>query len=213
MARTAQAFTVGIESGTFAEYILLDGGGRGILPIAKMVFRGSATLDGSGVGDTADCRITFPLPKNVVWQLATWHFSAESGINGLDYDEALLELFYAPAVIAFGASTQLNFGVLRSEPANLISVLDVSNYIVGNLLQKPGETLIVSTSFNEDVQSPFALLSYQDESQGANPVLWLSAGTQTDVDSNVVRFSIMFLGYTFEQANSALMYTGLDRRP
>jgi len=72
MARDAQSFTIGDNTAgnnTKVDYILLQGGGVGVFPVARVVFRGAATLDGSGAGDTADCRITLPLPSDNVWHM------------------------------------------------------------------------------------------------------------------------------------------------
>jgi len=114
MARDNQAFTIGDNSAgnsTKVDYILLENGGVGVFPVARVVFRGSATLDGSGVGDTADCRITLPLPSDNVWQMDSFAMHVESTIG---YDENIFEMYVAPSTTAFGQSTQIDFPLCRS---------------------------------------------------------------------------------------------------
>lgn len=180
---------------------MLEGGGLGIRPFSQVVFRGNFTLDGSGVGDTADCRITFPLPHNVVWQLDNFFFET----NGSEYTDGIFSLFYAPSTSAFGDSTELRFVTATTIDSFVTATLSVNNIVLSGLLS--------AADSSYDQQSPFRVVSFQDESGGADPALHISGGAGTNINAgNIARLAVVFLGYTYEQMNSGLLFAGLSER-
>ena len=140
MARDAQAFTIGDNSAgnsTKVDYILLQGGGTGVFPVARVVFRGAATLDGSGVGDTADCRITLPLPSDNVWQMDSFALHVESTAA---YDNNLFEMYVAPSTTAFGQSTQIDYPIYQVGRLNPSNALLVQTYaLAGQMYDGAGQ--------------------------------------------------------------------------
>lgn len=206
MARDAQTETVN------GEYIQLDGGGVGVLPYALMSFRGSVTLDGSGASDTADCRISLPLPSNNVWQMDTFAFYVT---NTTGYTNGTFELYFNPSSSEFGQSTQIDYPLFPSIPVVNTGAGNV--YSISYGLGIPGYTLAGGGQARQglvvsDRLSPFGLLSYNDESAGADPTIWISSATSTNVGSGTARLAVTFKGYTFDQANSALLRAGLSNR-
>lgn len=206
MARDAQVATAGITAGTFAENVLLEGGGLGIIPFSRMVFRGAFALDGSGVGDTADCRLTLPLPSTTVWQLDQLAISIE---DTEDYTNNLLELYYAPGTTAFGESTQLNF--------QLLPFVGVSPHNIGTFLNLvPGgqgrNVAGTAQAFSLGNRGPFDVISFNDSSGGADPVVWMGGGADTNLTGGTCRFALTFLGYTFEQMRRGNLYAGFSSR-
>lgn len=211
MARDNQAFTIGDNSAgnnTKVDYILLQGGGIGVFPVARVVFRGSATLDGSGVGDTADCRITLPLPSDNVWQMDSFAFSVDTTT---DYDVGRLEMYVAPSTTAFGQSTQVNFPLsqtARHNPSQVAGAESIS-YFIGGQAQTTGGAGTNSAVIFDD---PFRIISFNDISAGADPVIWLGGGSATNVSSGTIRLVVSFLAYTFEQMSNSALWVGLNHR-
>ena len=209
MAVDLQTVTAGVTSGTFADYIQLDGGGVGVLPFAKMSYRGAFTLDGSGAADTAVCRITLPLPHNVVWQLDTWFLETQG--TGAAYSAGQFEMYFAPSTVAFGASTQLDYVIYPSGPGNSDdSVADINNWQFGS-----GRSLIVTGGTSNQRfpgLNPFQLISFQDPSGGADPVISIGSFDQVQAASGTCRFTVEFLGYTYEQMSHAALHVGLNTR-
>ena len=207
MARDAQAFTIGDNSAgnnTKVDYILLQGGGVGVFPVARVVFRGAATLDGSGVGDTADCRITLPLPSDNVWQMDSFAFH----VNGTtDYDVGLFEMYVAPSTTAFGQSTQVNFPLLQAGTANPSQVAGSSStsYAIAGQAAATTGSAVDSVVLYDD---PFRIISFNDLSGGADPVIHLSGGNQTGITGGTIRLVVSFLAYTFEQMSNSAIWVG-----
>lgn len=212
MARDNQAFTIGDNSAgnnTKVDYILLQGGGIGVFPVARVVFRGSATLDGSGVGDTADCRITLPLPSDNVWQMDSFAVHTE---GTTDYDSNLFEMYVAPSTTAFGQSTQIDFPLIKTVSINPSQAAgsSVSSYALAGHVSAAGSGTNIETSIL--FEDPFRIISFNDLSGGADPVIWLSGGNTTAVTSGTVRLVVSFLAYTFEQMSNAALWVGLNTR-
>lgn len=209
MARDAQAFTIGDNTAgnnTKVDYILLQGGGVGVFPVARVVFRGSATLDGSGAGDTADCRITLPLPSDNVWQMDSWAMHVE---NTDDYDANVFEMYVAPSTTAFGESTQVNFPIYqagRADPTQ--STLQQTYALAGQMFASATSAIAAGVIFDD----PFRIITFNDVSAGADPVIHLSGGSSTAVTGGTVRLVVSFLGYTFEQMSNAALWVGLNQR-
>lgn len=175
-----------------------------MFPVARVVFRGSATLDGSGVGDTADCRITLPLPSDNVWQMDSFAMHIE-GTNG--YDSNLFEMYVAPSTTAFGESTQINFPIMLTKainPSNTsgsgITPLVLANYSSLNNGAAP--------LFDD----PYRIITFNDVSGGADPTIWLSGGNTTEITGGTVRLVVSFLAYTFEQMSNSALWVGLNQR-
>jgi len=205
MARDLQEVTAGSEAGTAAEYIQLEGGGRGIMPFAKMVFSGSFTLDGSGVGDTADLRLTLPLPSTNVWQLQQFAFNTEGTTA---YTIGRFTIGYAPSTIDFGESTILSFPLLASSSTSphLVSA-DTPWVLAASTIDTGGAALGSALK----VDDPFRLVTFNDVNSTADPIIWI--GTPgTNAAAGTVRFAVSFLGYSFEQMNRAELHTGFANR-
>lgn len=205
MARDAQTRTVN------GEYIVLEGGGvtGSILPYALMAFRDTFTLDGSGGADTADCRITLPLPSNNVWQLSAFHVDLVSD-QIIEYDEGILELYYAPSSTEFGQSTQLNFPLAPG--AEIFQPTVTPTRIRGFDLADRSVNSSSVVSGGYQLTSPFNLLSFNDASAGADPVIWLSGGGNNGINGASCNLAVTFLGYTQEQATTAGLFTGWFER-
>ena len=211
MARDNQAFTIGDNSAgnnTRVDYILLQDGGSGVFPTARVVFRGAATLNGSGVGDTADCRITLPLPSDNVWQMDSFAFHVE---GTPDYDVGRFEMYVAPSTTAFGQSTQINFPLSQTAQNNpsLVSGAGVMSYFIGGQPNSVGGTGLQSAVIFDD---PYRIISFNDVSGGADPVIWLGGGGATNITSGTIRLVVSFLGYTFEQMSNSALWVGLNHR-
>ena len=210
MARDAQAFTIGDNSAgnsTRVDYILLQGGGVGVFPVARVVFRGSATLNGSGVGDTADCRITLPLPSDNVWQMDSFAVHVEGTTQ---YDQGLFEMYVAPSTTSFGQSTQINFPLYQAGEVTPIpgGTSTTSYNLVGQLRGTGGAALDAAVPFND----PYRIISFNDVSAGADPVIHIGGGSSSDVDGGTIRLVVSFLAYTFEQMSNAALWVGLNNR-
>jgi hypothetical protein len=205
MARDAQSFTIGDNTAgnnTKVDYILLQGGGVGVFPVARVVFRGAATLDGSGAGDTADCRITLPLPSDNVWQMDSFAFHTEDTFG---YSQNLLEMYVAPSTTAFGQSTQVNFPISRFSGAQPGGTTLSSFYgIAGQPRDTSGNAIEAMMKFED----PFRIITFNDVSAGADPVIWLSSGTNTNIGSGTIRLVVSFLAYTFEQMSDSSLWVG-----
>ncbi len=211
MAEVLQTVTAGgggLTNFTNSEYIMLDGGGVGLMPFAKQVHRGSFTIDGTTGTDTAALRLTLPLPDTVVWQLRTFHFTLE-GSDAADWQRYILELYYNPTTTESGASTQLNFPMVPGAPIDVISGgTPVMNLVVGlgdiGNIAAPDYTNPLSGP-----QGPFNLTSFNDSN--ADPVIAMRTATAA-TDDVVGRFAITWLGYSFEQMRSALLHAGFSNR-
>lgn len=210
MARDAQAFTIGDNSAgnnTRVDYILLQDGGVGVFPVARVVFRGSATLDGSGVGDTADCRITLPLPSDNVWQMDSFALQVDG--SG-DYDTNLFEMYVAPSTTAFGQSTQVNFPLTICAALNPVPGGSATSAysLAGRALTGTGSGLDAAIAFDD----PYRIITFNDVSGGADPTIHLSGGSTTAVTGGTVRLVVSFLAYTFEQMSNSALWVGLNHR-
>lgn len=214
MARDAQAFTIGDNSAgnnTKVDYILLQGGGTGVFPVARVVFRGSATLNGSGVGDTADCRITLPLPSDNVWQLDSWAMYVSDTVG---YDTNIFEMYVAPSTTAFGQSTQINFPISRFEELNPTQNSVQVPYALCGQPFDAGTPTSASAAVQTMVtfDDPYRIISFNDVSGGADPVIHLSGGSTANVTAGTVRLVVSFLAYTFEQMSDSSLWVGLNTR-
>lgn len=211
MARDAQAFTIGDNSAgndTKVDYILLQGGGVGVFPVSRVVFRGSATLDGSGAGDTADCRITLPLPSDNVWQMDSFATHVEGTV---EYDACRFEMYVAPSTTAFGQSTQVNFPLSQTTASNPSQAAGASSvtYFIGGQAESVTGVGLNSAVILDD---PYRIISFNDVSGGADPAIWLSGGSNTNVTPGTIRLVVSFLGYTFEQMSNSALWVGLNAR-
>lgn len=212
MARDNQTLTAGDGStgnGTVAEYIAFQGGGAGIKPFARMVHRGFFDLDGSGVGDTADCRLSLPLPDQVVWQLdqlAFWTLATD------DYITGAMEFFIAPTTVAFGASTQINYPfspTVSVNPSDVAGSQQVYWGFFGSPLNPVNQAILGAAVTFDD---PYRVINYQETSGGADPVIWISSQAETNATAGQARVYASWLGYNYEQFNSADVWTGLNQR-
>ncbi len=189
------------------EYILLDGGGEGLLPTAQCVHRGALTLAATTGTDTKNIRVSFALPTNVVWQLKTFQFRIDTTS---DYGKGKFELYYAPSSIAFGDSTQLDFPLSRADAFGGISGEVNNTYLLMAMdaaLATQGEWAFPL----DGPQGPFDLVSFQDESGGANPTVAIYS-TAAPTDAGTARFALTWLGYTYEQMQKSALWTGLHNR-
>jgi len=170
-----------------------------------MTHRGSFTLDGAGVGDTADCRLTLPLASDMVWQLNAWACTIE---GTTDYTLGTLEIYFAPSSTEFGASTQLNFPLALSDPIDMIGSTTYMTLIpaMGNIT--PGG----STTYMSGYTAPTSFVGYNDVSGGADPVIWVSSGTGTNPASGTMRFAVQWLGYTLDQILEPALFAGHNAR-
>lgn len=190
------------------EYILLDGGGQGLLPIALCVHRGFLSLAATTGTDTKSLRTSFDLPTNVCWQLRTFRYSIEDTV---DYSAGRFELYYAPTGIDFGASTQLNFPLAKT------GAFGGTNGAIDNLFSIAASEVIPASNnatWSNKLgyeQGPFGLVSFQDESGGANPTVAIYS-TNAPTEVGVARFCLTWLGYTYEQMRSSALWAGHHNR-
>ena len=210
MARDNQAFTIGDNSAgnsTKVDYILLQGGGTGVFPVARVVFRGSATLNGSGAADTADCRITLPLPSDNVWQMDSFAFHVE---NTVGYDTGIFEMYVAPSTTAFGQSTQVDFPLMQLGPRSAYPGAAVKSMyaLAGQSLSTAGVAIEAAVGMDD----PFRIITFNDISAGADPVIHIGGGSNTGIASGTIRLVVSFLAYTFEQMSDSALWVGLNHR-
>lgn len=209
MADVQQLVTAGIESGTKSEYILLDGGGSSIFPVAQQVHRGVFTLDGTTGTDTANLRLTLPLPSNIVWQLRTFQLTIETSV---DWVRGRFEYFYNPSTTEFGQSTQLNFPMGAASQMTIPQgTAAITNWMIAFL----DNSTATSGQWVEPLtgpMGPFDLISFNDVSNGADPVIALSTGAGAAVTEGAIRFGVTWLGYTFEQMRSSHLHAGFSNR-
>lgn len=206
MPRDAQTATAGVTAGTEARYIQLEGGGIAQFPASRMVFHGSFGLDGSGVGDTADCQLTLPLPDGVVWQLDQW---AVTIATSEDYNEGIFQQTFKP-YSGSGISTTIDHPIIRcrsNNPSQVAGAL-VCGYALGGQVVS---SLGVNLNALSDGFDPFRVISYNN-ADVADPVVWLSSGTGTQATAGTLMFYITYLGYTFEQMEMAWLHSGLNTR-
>lgn len=209
MAHVTQTVTIGVNTGTddtSANYVQLQQGGQGILPYSRMVFRGAFELDGTGVGDTGNCRVTLPLPNNTVWQLdqfALWI----SGTSG--YDLGKLELYCAPSTTEFGGTTQMDFQLCPTQSIDQSQggTQEMQMILAAQMLTAGGSALSPVLQWD-----PYRIITYNDESLGADPVIDIGGGSATNIGGGTARCYVTFLGYTFEQMNHAGLWTGFNWR-
>lgn len=212
MARDAQTVTIGQTSSpdnTLAEYIPLRGGGIGILPVARYVHRGSFAINGSGSSDTADLRVTLPLPSNVVWQLDQFAFITEDTNS---YFAGVFEMYIAPSSTEFGDSTQISYPMYKSirvDPANLGNDYVSWQFGDGGAIRPDTGAIVQAAARNLD---PFRVITFNDISGGADPVIWIGTDNGVNATPGTGRVFVSWLGYTFEQMNSAELWTGLNQR-
>lgn len=208
MANVAQTITCGqngVGDNTASEYILLDGGGVGILPVGKHVHRGSFVLDGTTGSDTASLRLTLPLASNIVWQLRTFMLVIETST---DWVRGMFEYFYAPSTTAFGGSTQLNYNMQNCAFIDLGT--SRQPWFIAQSEHVNGEA--ASWCVADDRSSPYNMLTYKDLSAGADPVVALSTGAGNPVTEGGVRFACTWLAYTYDQMNNSMLHAGLNNR-
>lgn len=201
MALVLQAEVAGVVTGTQSNYILLDGGGVGILPVGQHVHRGNFTVDGTTGTDTANLRLTLPLASNIVWQLRTFHFTIETSTT---FGSGMFEYFYAPSTTEFGASTQLNFPVVASA-ARTPGIVPITSYFVTQL-STSGSSAVAT-----EQATPFGLVTFNDESAGADPVISLRSGAAPTTEGQA-RFAVTWLAYTYEQMRSSMLHAGFNNR-
>lgn len=208
MARDAQQFTWAGDADQKIEVApLVHNPESPIQPDAVIAFRGFATLDGAGAGDTADCRITLPLPGNWIYQLNSFQAAYES--TARNYNQAMLELYYAAQPGAFnGQTTQLNYGCMVGFAYDLANAGTVTCPIVPT----PREQASDSPVFQDKGASPFRNFIVGSDIGGTDPVLWLSSGAGTNPAGGTLRMAVTFARYSLQQFISAGLYTGLHER-
>lgn len=201
MARDLQEVTVGVEPGTFSDFSPLTGGGIMNAPMALVSHRGEFDLDGSGVGDTADTRITMPLPIDTGWQLIACHMEVHTTI---EYDKAQLELTVRPAGIQSGGAQLLRFPFMQSDQwDHEVATVVFNQYLpAANNFNSPGADSALALG----IISPAAWLFFNNSQAAANPVFWLGAGDATAVTGGSCHFSFLWAGYTFKQCEGAGLY-------
>lgn len=207
MARVLQEVTVGIEAGTVSNYVPLTGGGKGVLPNAIVSHRGSFDLDGSGVGDTADTRITFPLPADQAWQLAVMHVILH---DTSAYDKCQLELTVRPGPVQNGLAQLLRFPMMQSDlfDTEVGAVVFHQYLFAANNFNSPG----ADSAILMGLQGPGSILFYNNTQSFANPVIWIGAGDTTNVTGGAFDFNVLWLGYTKEQQDRAPMWAASQPR-
>lgn len=207
MARDLQEATAAVNLIPFdgpPENVRLMGG----YPFAQVVHNDVLIVDGSGVGDTADLRLTLPLPGNHVYVLngfALWGFST----NGVtQFDNGLLETYYSPKPAkdtTGGGTVQQNFQVHGSNNLSLISTANQRMWQLG----------MTAGTYNQDysgVNSVDRMVLYGNEAGGTDPVLWLSAGPDTAVPGEVLDYAITWLAFTVDQFFQSPIYHRLPVR-
>lgn len=207
MARDLQEVTIGTEPGTFSNYVPLSAGGQFTMPNAIVSHRGEFDLDGSGVGDTADTRITFPLPADQAWQLNSFHVQLH---DTSDYDKCLLELTVRPPPVQNGAAQLLRFPLVQSDFwQHEVAAVDFHqyNFAVSNFNSPGADSAIVT-----GMQSPGSILFYNNTQSFANPVIWIGAGDTTNVTGGSFKFNLLWLGFTKEQSDTAFMWNSSQPR-
>lgn len=207
MARDLQEVTVGIEPGTFSNYVPLTGGGKGVLPNAIVSQRGEFDVDGSGVGDTADTRITFPLPADQAWQLVDFHLQLH---DTSEYDKCLLEMTIRPPPVQTGSAQLLRFPLVQSDFwDHEVAATTFHQYLFACAnFNSPGADSAIVTG----IQGPGAILFYNNTQSFASPVIWLGAGDATAVTGGSCKFNVLWVGYTKEQCDAAPMWAGAQPR-
>lgn len=208
MAHDQQVLQWGSGTGQFTEPVALDRGGAGIGPAGIIFFRGAATLDGSGAGDTAETRIVFPLPGGNVHQLYSFGFHIEQ--SSVDFTQGVLELYTCFLPSTATDSTQINWPVIMERGGRNLSQ---------SQLQYSGTLGFGSLGSGTDrsAEPPHGASAFRQwlpgtDIGGANPVLDLGAGGTTAVPSATIRLALGFLTYTVDQWRDARLYAGLANR-
>ncbi len=208
MAEVEQLATAGVTGGTFADFTLLEGGGVAMMPAAHMAHRGAFVLAAQTGTDTANLRLTLPLPNNLVWQLRTFHCVVEdsAGWNRGDF-----ELFYAPTTQEDGNSTELVFPLQASAAIASSSTADSIRNFVFAISDDADATAgaWVGVLGRGSGMTPMDLMSFNDGTM--NAVVALRAAAAAPV-AGVCRFAQTWLGYTFEQMRSSYMWAGFNNR-
>lgn len=178
-----------------------------IQPDALVYFRGFATLDGSGVGDTADCRIALPLPGNWVFQMHSWAAHYESSDRG--YSRGLLELYVAGQPGGFGNTTQVDYQLIIDQG------IDLAQAGTNVCVITPGTGIGGTGSGNSiplEYASPFRPFAIGGGLGGTDPVIWIGGQSGTNIAGGTIRLGISFARYSLQQFISAGLYTGLSGR-
>jgi hypothetical protein len=209
VARDAQTAKVGTDFGVVDVVPLEHNPASALTPFQMVSFRGSLVLDGSGAGDTADCRITMPLAGNNVYQMHS--FAMWSDVTS--YDEGYLEVYYAPKSGEFGQTTQINFPLTFSRSMDLAQAgSGMATYNIASILYDGSTTAYHPQILNADSQSPFKFIFGGAEVGGTDPVIWIGGGSSTAVPSGNLYLVCNFLGFTIDQWSNAALYTGLIQR-
>lgn len=216
MARDGQIVTVGTGGNGIRQTMALNRTAPW-QPQTLTVFRGYFDLDGSGVGDTADCRITFPMPQNQVCLLNSWHFSIETtGAN--EFAEAMFELYYAPENVPSGHTTQLNYPMVITQSHLFTSPTRYTNVVFGGrgIVYDNGGSIAGSSPVDVPLsiqETPFRMLTIGErDTSSVDPTLWLSSDTIESVNNGTARFCSTWLSWPYENISEAFMYLGLMNR-
>lgn len=207
MARDAQSVVVGEEAGTLVDIVPLQRNPSSAwAPFQLVSFRGSFLLDGSGVGDTADCRIRMPLPGNNVYQMQFFHMTVDTTTA---YDLGQFELYYAPKPGEFGSADQCTYQLQRTTSWDVWNSGTVN---VGYFLSPDVAGGAGSLSIGQVEQSPFRPIYGGTAVGGTDPAIHIGSGADTNAGTGTCRFVVNFLGYTLEQWQHSALYAGLASR-
>lgn len=207
MARDLQEVNAAVNLIPFdgpPENVRLMGG----YPFAQVVHNAALVLAGSGVGDTADMRLTLPLPGNHVYVLSGFAAYTFATGQATQYDNGIFETYYSPKPAkdtTGGGTVQQDFQVHGSNNITIISTSNIRMWQLG----------MTAGTYNQDysgVNSPDRLVLYGNEAGGTDPVLWLSASTDTAVPTEVLDYAITWLAFTVEQFFQSPMYHRLPVR-
>lgn len=191
-----------------AEFLLrpLDSGGvspqnqlASSRPFAQLVHTGSVALTGSGVGDTANIRLTLPLPQNYAYRLERFLavVQATAFFSWGNENQALIVYAATSPEIASGATTEL--------------ILKLNH---GSFLSRGGTAEGTAFNYMPDAVDGSAscpiLYGYADAA--VYPVFMINDG-ETDVDASVLTYWASWLVYELEQTNQANFHQAMPITP
>lgn len=190
------------------EYTLLDGGGQGMMPVARAVHSGSLALTATTGTDTKSIRIKFDLPNLIVWQLRAWYTAIDTTE---DYARGAFEMYVSSTLATSGASQQFNFSTFRTDAVDTVSGSPTaSQYILGGSDdQNAAGGDWVAPAMRGSGLSPFDLINFKNELASATLALF---STNAPTAAGVLRFNYEWLGYTYEQVRSAAFWFGFNNR-
>ena len=177
------------------------------IPHARTIHRGQLQLDGSGVGDTANLRLTLPLESRDIYMLNNMflYHAASSGSLQSTYIIGWLELYLLDRPSdQFGQSTQMHIGLEQSDeyaiPQGEVKYWGPGfKQLTGNMARNP---------YQESIGDIGRIQYMGTELGGTSPVLGLDSGSNTNVNTDTTLFYwFEWLAYDFEQClNMPLHY-------